>query len=50
MRRQDEVEKAADIEVASYQRQMKNDYRMNLDNQAKIKANAATERRKLEQE
>ena len=32
MRRQDEVEKAADLEVANYQKQLKNDYRRNLDN------------------
>ena len=50
MRRQDEVEQAADLEIQNYQKQLKHDYRKNLDNQAQIKANEAVEKKRLERE
>ena len=50
MRRQDEVEQAADLEIQNYQKQLKHDYRKNLDNQAQIKANEAIEKKRLERE
>ena len=50
LRRQDEVERAAQQESAHYHKQLMHDYRRNLDSQTLLKAHAATEKKRQEQE